>query len=433
MRYHYEKVEANTIEEYLSFIQLGYIDITIDETKKSDLFLAIEKKYMSSGAFMIEYAKDLLWGIGCTRNEEKGRLILKSLISNLHPYALTVLGAFLMEKKEYQQAETYLFSALQFEFAPSDYFYGKMIENGWNGHKDIKKAEYYYLAAAKDNVSRAQLALGKMYQKKKELTSAFFWFSMASKQKEKEATYELAKAYFYGYGTKKDEEKALKCYQEAFEQGCLEAAKNIGSYLFYHPELDTNGEMAIAWLFQIKDRKDAEVHYMLGSLLEKQNRLKEAFEFYLLSAKENHVESALKVGQFYEKGKETNPKLEQAIFWYEKAALLGNEEAKTSLRRAKKALKEELENKQVILQEESPKETKVDYLLLAIQKENENDIIAAHQFYQLAINEGNLEAEKKREEMQKRLKKEKRCPNCGDKLKGFLFKYCPRCKKERSL
>lgn len=43
MRYHYEKVEANTIEEYLSFIQLGYIDITIDETKKSDLFLAIEK------------------------------------------------------------------------------------------------------------------------------------------------------------------------------------------------------------------------------------------------------------------------------------------------------------------------------------------------------------------------------------------------------
>lgn len=127
-----------------------------------------------------------------------------------------------------------------------------------------------------------------------------------------------------------------------------------------------------------------------------------------MSAKENHVESALKVGQFYEKGKETNPKLEQAIFWYEKAALLDNEEAKTSLRRAKKALKEELENKQVILQEESPKKTKVDYLSLAIQKENENDIIVAHQFYQLAINEGNLEAEKKREEMQKRLKKEKR-------------------------
>lgn len=431
MRYHYEKVEANTIEEYLSFIQLGYIDITIDETKKSDLFLAIEKKYMNSGAFMIEYAKDLLWGIGCTRNEEKGRLILKSLISNLHPYALTVLGAFLMEKKEYQQAETYLFSALQFEFALSDYFYGKMIENGWNGHKDIKKAEYYYLAAAKDNVSRAQLALGKMYQKKKELTSAYFWFSMASKQKEKDATYELANAYFYGYGTKKDEEKALKCYQEAFEQGYLDAAKNIGAYLFYHPELDTNGEMAIAWLFQLKDKEDAEVHYMLGFLLEKQNRLNEALEFYLLSAKENHVEGALKIGQFYEEGKETTTNLEQAIFWYEKAALLGNEEAKISLRREKKALKEETENKQVILKEESPKETKVDYLSLAIQKENENDIIDAHHFYELAINEGNLEAKKKREEMQKRLKKEKRCPHCGSKLKGFLFKYCPTCKKGR--
>lgn len=431
MRYHYEKVEANTIEEYLSFIQLGYIDIVIDETKKKDLFLALEKKYTSSDAFMIEYAKDLLWGFGCKREEEKGRLILKSMITNLHPYALTVLGAFLMEKKEYQQAETYLFSALQFEFALSDYFYGKMIENGWNGHKDIKKAEYYYLAAAKDNVSRAQLALGKMYQKKKELTSAFFWLSMASKQKEKEATYELAKAYFYGYGTKKDEEKALKCYQEAFEQGYLDAAKNIGAYLFYHPELDTNGEMAIAWLFQIKDKEDAEVHYMLGFLLEKQNRLNEALEFYLLSAKENHVEGALKVGQFYEEGNETTTNLEQAIFWYEKAALLGNEEAKISLRRAKKALKEETENKQVILKEESPKETKVDYLSLAIQKENENDIIDAHHFYELAINEGNLEAKKKREEMQKRLKKEKRCPHCGSKLKGFLFKYCPTCKKGR--
>lgn len=431
MRYHYEKVEANTIEEYLSFIQLGYVDIVIDETKKKDLFLALEKKYTSSDAFMIEYAKDLLWGFGCKREEEKGRLILKSLITNLHPYALTILGAFLMEKKEYQQAETYLFSALQFEFALSDYFYGKMIENGWNGHKDIKKAEYYYLAAAKDNVSRAQLALGKMYQKKKELTSAFFWFSMASKQKEKEATYELAKAYFYGYGTKKDEEKALKCYQEAFEQGYLDAAKNIGAYLFYHPELDTNGEMAIAWLFQIKDKEDAEVHYMLGFLLEKQDRLNEALEFYLLSAKENHVEGALKVGQFYEEGNETTTNLEQAIFWYEKVALLGNEEAKISLRRAKKALKEETENKQVILKEESPKETKVDYLSLAIQKENENDIIDAHHFYELAINEGNLEAKKKREEMQKRLKKEKRCPHCGSKLKGFLFKYCPTCKKGR--
>lgn len=431
MRYHYEKVEANTIEEYLSFIQLGYVDIVIDETKKKDLFLALEKKYTSSDAFMIEYAKDLLWGFGCKREEEKGRLILKSLITNLHPCALTILGAFLMEKREYQQAETYLFSALQFEFALSGYFYGKMLENGWNGHKDVKKAETYYLMAAKENVSKAQYALGKMYQKAQEFASAYFWFSMASKQKEKEATYELAKAYFYGYGTKKDEEKALKCYQEAFEQGCLEAAKNIGSYLFYHPELDTNGEMAIAWLFQIKDKEDAEVHYMLGFLLEKQNRLKEALEFYLLSAKENHVEGALKIGQFYEEGNETTTNLEQAIFWYEKAALLGNEEAKISLRRAKKALKEETENKQVILQEESPKETKVDYLSLAIQKENENDIIDAHHFYELAINEGNLEAKKKREEMQKRLKKEKRCPHCGSKLKGFLFKYCPTCKKGR--
>lgn len=431
MRYHYEKVEANTIEEYLSFIQLGYVDIVIDETKKKDLFLALEKKYTSSDAFMIEYAKDLLWGFGCKREEEKGRLILKSLITNLHPYALTILGAFLMEKKEYQQAETYLFSALQFEFALSGYFYGKMLENGWNGHKDVKKAETYYLMAAKENVSKAQYALGKMYQKAQEFTSAYFWFSMASKQKEKDATYELANAYFYGYGIKKDEEKALKCYQEAFEQGYLDAAKNIGAYLFYHPELDTNGEMAIAWLFQIKDKEDAEVHYMLGFLLEKQNRLNEALEFYLLSAKENHVEGALKVGQFYEEGNETTTNLEQAIFWYEKAALLGNEEAKISLRRAKKALKEETENKQVILKEESPKETKVDYLSLAIQKENENDIIDAHHFYELAINEGNLEAKKKREEMQKRLKKEKRCPHCGSKLKGFLFKYCPTCKKGR--
>lgn len=431
MRYHYEKVEANTIEEYLSFIQLGYVDIVIDETKKKDLFLALEKKYTSSDAFMIEYAKDLLWGFGCKREEEKGRLILKSLITNLHPYALTILGAFLMEKKEYQQAETYLFSALQFEFALSGYFYGKMLENGWNGHKDVKKAETYYLMAAKENVSKAQYALGKMYQKAQEFTSAYFWFSMASKQKEKDATYELANAYFYGYGTKKDEKKALKCYQEAFEQGYLDAAKNIGAYLFYHPELDTNGEMAIAWLFQIKDKEDAEVHYMLGFLLEKQNRLKEALEFYLLSAKENHVEGALKVGQFYEERNETTTNLEQAIFWYEKAALLGNEEAKISLRRAKKALKEETENKQVILKEESPKETKVDYLSLAIQKENENDIIDAHHFYELAINKGNLEAKKKREEMQKRLKKEKRCPHCGSKLKGFLFKYCPTCKKGR--
>ncbi len=431
MRYHYEKVEANTIEEYLSFIQLGYVDIVIDETKKKDLFLALEKKYTSSDAFMIEYAKDLLWGIGCKRDGEKGRLILKPLITNLHPYALTILGAFLMEKKEYQQAETYLFSALQFEFALSGYFYGKMLENGWNGHKDVKKAETYYLMAAKENVSKAQYALGKMYQKAQEFASAYFWFSMASKQKEKDATYELANAYFYGYGTKKDEEKALKCYQEAFEQGYLDAAKNIGAYLFYHPELDTNGEMAIAWLFQIKDKEDAEVHYMLGFLLEKQNRLNEALEFYLLSAKENHVEGALKIGQFYEEGNETTTNLEQAIFWYEKAALLGNEEAKISLRRAKKALKEETENKQVILKEESPKETKVDYLSLAIQKENENDIIDAHHFYELAINEGNLEAKKKREEMQKRLKKEKRCPHCGSKLKGFLFKYCPTCKKGR--
>lgn len=431
MRYHYEKVEANTIEEYLSFIQLGYVDIVIDEMKKKDLFLALEKKYTSSDAFMIEYAKDLLWGIGCKRDGEKGRLILKPLITNLHPYALTILGAFLMEKKEYQQAETYLFSALQFEFALSGYFYGKMLENGWNGHKDVKKAETYYLMAAKENVSKAQYALGKMYQKAQEFASAYFWFSMASKQKEKDATYELANAYFYGYGTKKDEKKALKCYQEAFEQGYLDAAKNIGAYLFYHPELDTNGEMAIAWLFQIKDKEDAEVHYMLGFLLEKQNRLNEALEFYLLSAKENHVEGALKIGQFYEEGNETTTNLEQAIFWYEKAALLGNEEAKISLRRAKKALKEETENKQVILKEESPKETKVDYLSLAIQKENENDIIDAHHFYELAINEGNLEAKKRREEMQKRLKKEKRCPHCGSKLKGFLFKYCPTCKKGR--
>ena len=65
-------------------------------------------------------------------------------------------------------------------------------------------------------------------------------------------------------------------------------------------------------IFQLYDKDIANsVTFKLPylSLLEKQNRLKEAFEFYLLSAKENHVESALKVGQFYEKGKEISSAL----------------------------------------------------------------------------------------------------------------------------
>lgn len=419
MRYHHEKTQALSIEEYLSFVQEGYTDIVISDDKKPALFLELEKKYTSSDIFSIEYAKMLLWGIGNHRDEEKGQSVLKPLIASLHPYALTILGAFLLEKKEIEKALTYIFSAVQLEFAPSFYLYAYCLENELGIKKDRKKAMTYYAMAAKENVALAQYALGNMYQEVNEGTNAIFWWTMASKQKEKKATYAIADAYFNGKGVKKDLEKARTYYKEAFQQGYLLAAKDIGMFLYHHPELDTQYEMALAWLYQLKDEKDNEIHFLLGDIYEKQGKRKDAFSYFLLAAQEKNAASAFKVAEYYEEGKEVECDLEKALTWYETASLLGYEEARAGLRRVKKAIKEK-----------SDIQEKPDNLQKARDFEKQNNIEKANEYYLLAIQEGYPSASLEMEKMHKRLKKEKRCLKCGAKLKGFFKKRCPHCDKK---
>ena len=60
-----------------------------------------------------------------------------------------------------------------------------------------------------------------------------------------------------------------------------------------------------------------------------------AFEYYLISAQKGNPETQYKVGNCYETGQGTKTDVEQALYWYQKAAAQGYPDAIDAIARMK--------------------------------------------------------------------------------------------------
>lgn len=176
---------------------------------------------------------------------------------------------------------------------------------------------------------------GNGIEKDKEEAIAMFELSAKSKGFG-EGPFALAYCWSIGKGVEESNmDKALEWYKQASECGHIGATYEL-AMLRKHGE-NPNEEEA----FQLFMKLDAEDHpaslyniawaYQSGEGVEKDE--KKSFEYYERAALLDHVSSVYALGWCYEHGTGVGKDLKKAIEWYEKADKLGDETAKSALKR----------------------------------------------------------------------------------------------------
>ena len=152
-------------------------------------------------------------------------------IENENPHAMTNLGSLYYTGRcgtqDYAQAVKYYTMADEHgerqatENLGYCYYYGRSVE------VDYKKAYHYFVKGALDNHINSLYKVGDMYKNgyyvKKDEKEAFYIYSHCYEQMTDvcaemigaDICLRMGDVYYYGIGTEKDYEKALKFYQEA--------------------------------------------------------------------------------------------------------------------------------------------------------------------------------------------------------------------------
>jgi hypothetical protein len=94
--------------------------------------------------------------------------------------------------------------------------------------KSLKKARYWYRAAADQGIMLAQFNLAVMLENgqggPKDITKAIFWYKAAAKQGDAPAMFNLGNLYWHQYS---DRQKARNWWRKAAKKGMPEAQHNL--------------------------------------------------------------------------------------------------------------------------------------------------------------------------------------------------------------
>lgn len=185
---------------------------------------------------------------------------------------------------------------------------GSFYANGTNGfQKNPEEAVKWMTKSAEQGFQAAQLYLGVIYGGgtivPRDFQKAQYWRELAAKNGSPQEKWSLGNAYFFGYMLPKNLDKAVFW---------IEAAANEG-----HPD-------AVVKMVQICEKLgDAE------NLSKWQNRLS---ELEIASAEGGNTAAMTSIAKKYLRGKGGLPKsISKGIFWYKKAADLGDDTALETL------------------------------------------------------------------------------------------------------
>lgn len=152
--------------------------------------------------------------------------------------------------------------------------------------------------------SECQFQLGEYYKydiKKPEI--AFNWYKKAAKKEHKNALFEVAECYIFGYGVKKNKTKAFEYCKKAAELGHKYGQFELAS--FYNYGIDCKCSIdtvkALEWYKKAAHNNLIEAYYNIGMIYENQNKLEKAIKWYFLPAKQNHMNSQYKMGLCHKK------------------------------------------------------------------------------------------------------------------------------------
>jgi TPR repeat protein len=187
-----------------------------------------------------------LKGVGVPRDLAEARAWLQKAAVGDDPYALYALGRAMEESAgatpaDPARAADFYRRAAEKGHALAALRYGLALADGNGVKRDTAAAQRWLLAAQKDGVPEAALALGDLTVRSldphdktanaKILQDAVAWYALAAKAGVASAQFKLGNAYYTGAGVSRDVSQAELWYGRAARQGLVDAQNVLGVLL----------------------------------------------------------------------------------------------------------------------------------------------------------------------------------------------------------
>lgn len=233
--------------------------------------------------------------------------------------------------------------------------------------RELQEAVLIYQEAM-NGVTDAQLEIGKFYKSIDHDDWAFVWYETAANAGNIDAIYWLGNFYYDGTVVEENFKKTFECYKKAAIEGHADAMNNYADMYFRGEYVEKDDKRAYE-LFSIAAKRGvAESMYTLGYMYEngvgtekdlvtsnywftqsalagdvfaanrlgneefQNNQGDEAFRWYQMAADKQDVDGEFNLGFCYETGMGTPINMKKAKYWYQRAALQGDVEAKRKLK-----------------------------------------------------------------------------------------------------
>ena len=139
----------------------------------------------------------------------------------------------------------------------AQHFMGKLYRDGGLLTPDTEKAVHYFESAARQDLSAAQYALGKLYLDDvavQDPKRGIAWLEHAVGNGSSYAAYRLGKEYLRGEFVCRDGAKAVSFFTQAAEMGNQWGQYMLGKLYLMGREVPHNMDAAVYWLTQSADR-----------------------------------------------------------------------------------------------------------------------------------------------------------------------------------
>ena len=250
--------------------------------------------------------------------------------------------------------------------ADAFYFLGGFYGLGDGVSLDFKKAISFYEEGLSLGSAKCGYAIGLLYhtgigvEKDEETAKTYFkqnydMLLLEANQQDPVSIHIMGTFYYYGFGVARFLLKAIEWFLKSSELGYSDSQYMLGMIYESTAHDDTQHELANSYYEKAAQQDHPYAQYALGiNALEKENYQRavfylekaasqqyvlaahtlavyyhekepkypmKAFEWFMVAAKQHHTESEYYVGLYYQNGKGVSKDIDQAVFWFEKAAL----------------------------------------------------------------------------------------------------------------
>ena len=237
-------------------------------------------------------------------------------------------------EQDYETAALWLERAAEKSHKCAQYTLAGLYAKGQGVEKDLKHAFELYHASAIQGNPYASYEMAKMFrdgtgtkksagQAEEHFQDAFSGFQVLEEQShDDKLQYRLGQMLYQGIGTERDEEEAVRYWQQAAKLGNVNAQYALGKFW-----LDTGTgdvQQAAAWLEKAANEGNTSAQYVLAKLYLEgclgEKDVEKAGKLFQKAAEQGNGFAAYRLGRLYLEGEEIPKDMVAAVWWLTEAA-----------------------------------------------------------------------------------------------------------------